>query len=442
MSGGQLSMLGEDEVASITKQLTDSFHQQIASIQTKLTDSFTSDLTAVFRDIMRKELPKVLSDTDLFREIMHKELPKILIDVKDEMIRIESAKQDARAYMNSNPEKFNTSYNNRKKLFDGYWRCESLTKLYEECKSSTPAYIPRKFRDDKFFVRDEEELAIVNVRFMGKFDSEYNLLKKRQRDFATAINAEDDVIYELIEHCNAPDVVKTEIAAIWERDVKSEEDKTKEDWRKKVTGMKAAYEKDKKNLEELNQQRKAKFQKLRQGTRRVEFNNETNRVLVSIGSFSIDSEEEGEEDESAPLQEQPATEPAVTVHTEQTGISTDTAHGNAPEPPVQNEPSNDTVDNNLEPAIDVENRTTPRSEGVSVVETTPDVTTTGDDASEEVINSSAPLFGTQNNSDDNVFSSQTQENIEQMARNFSTPPVQQHKMPRHNYKFRKRDLLK
>ena len=118
-------MLGEDEVASITRELTDSFNRQIASIQTKLTDSFTSDLTAVFRDIMRKELPKILSDTDVFREIMHRELPKILIDVKDEMIRIESAKQDAKAYMNSNPEKFNMSYHNRKKLFDGYWRCET-----------------------------------------------------------------------------------------------------------------------------------------------------------------------------------------------------------------------------------------------------------------------------------------------------------------------------
>ena len=51
-----------------------------------------------------------------------------------------------------------------------------------------PVYIPRKFRDDKFFVRDQEELEILNLRFMGKFDSEYHLLKKRQRDFAAAIN--------------------------------------------------------------------------------------------------------------------------------------------------------------------------------------------------------------------------------------------------------------
>ena len=84
---------------------------------------------------------------------------------------------------------------------------ESLTKLYDECLQCDPVYIPRKFRDDKFFVRDEEELAIVNTRFMGKFKSEYDLMKKRQHDFASAVNAEDDIIYNLIEHYRVPNAV-------------------------------------------------------------------------------------------------------------------------------------------------------------------------------------------------------------------------------------------
>ena len=145
------------------------------------------------------------------------------------MLSSEKAKVDAKNHIDENPKKFNETYKKRIKLYQSYARCEHLTKLYDECKQSDPVYIPRKFREDKFYVRDEEELEIVNVRFMSKFQTEYNLLKKRQQDFTVAINAEDDVIYGFIEHCTASDGVKTEMGAIWERDVKADEDKINED---------------------------------------------------------------------------------------------------------------------------------------------------------------------------------------------------------------------
>ena len=138
------------------------------------------------------------------------------MDITERTKNIEKAKLDAKQFMNTNSGKFNEIYNKRTKLYEGYARCENLTQLYNECLQCDPMYIPKKFRDDKFFVRDEEELEIVNLRFKGKFDSEYRLLKKRQRDFATAVNSEDDTIYNFIGHCNVSDMVKTEIAAIWE----------------------------------------------------------------------------------------------------------------------------------------------------------------------------------------------------------------------------------
>ncbi len=100
---------------------------------------------------------------------------------------------------------------------------------------------------------------LIQSETKNYLQTEYNLLKQRQRDFAAAINAEDDVIYGLIEHCSAENDVKTEMAAIWDEDTKSEETKIKEEWKVKITGMKIAYEKDKTNLAELNQQRALKF---------------------------------------------------------------------------------------------------------------------------------------------------------------------------------------
>ena len=55
--------------------------------------------------------------------------------------------------------------------------------------------------------------------------------------------------YDLTEHCNTTDVIKTEIAAIQEREIKGDEEEIKENWKKKITGMKTAFEKDKKKLE-------------------------------------------------------------------------------------------------------------------------------------------------------------------------------------------------
>ena len=294
MSGEQSDVFGKDEVASIRNIIEETI---TAALPTALQQSNifgeVQSLRTIIEETMTATLPAVLRE--IVPGIMLSELPKVLIDVKDEMKRIEKAKQDAMDFMNANPDKFNIGYKKRRKLFEGYARCDHLTKLYDECKRVEPVYIPKKFRDDKFFVRDAEELEIINVRFMGKFDSEYNLLKKRQRDFAKEINAEDDIIYDLIGQCNTSDIVKTEIAAIWEKDVKGDEEKIIQQWKSKITGMKTAYEKDKKKLAENNQKRMLKFEQLRQATRTVDIDENVNRFTISVGSFSMNSEEVGEE---------------------------------------------------------------------------------------------------------------------------------------------------
>ena len=38
---------------------------------------------------------------------------------------------------------------------------------------ASPVYIPQNFREDNFYVQDEEELEIIKGRFLGKFQSEY-----------------------------------------------------------------------------------------------------------------------------------------------------------------------------------------------------------------------------------------------------------------------------
>jgi hypothetical protein len=347
-------------------------------------------------------------------------------------------------------------------------------------------YIPRKFREDKFYVRDEEELEIVNVRFMSKFQTEYNLLKKRQRDFAVAINAEDDVIYGFIEHCTVSDVVKMEMGAIWERDVKADEDKINDEWKTKIQGMKTAYETDKQKLASLNRTRFAQFEQRRQDAAR--HIPDDNISVISEEDFEEADAEEIEESEPA---QQESNEPVPTNETATPEInSVDTlttfdsamastvtvrrhrssVQNNAPstarinaqtQPPLVVSTATSTDGNRrltaparvppaptapatLPTAVSTEAEETDERLAQPAEEQTTDSRHIIDDLlTEDTIDASAPLFATTQNDDmGDDFATQDIDNIRNLAENFGVTPSRQNSDLQSNYKFRKRSPLK
>ena len=355
-----------------------------------------AELKNIMREVMREVLPEVLPD------VLRDEFPKILSDVNESTKQIEKAKLEAQNFLDNNPEKFNEGYKNRYKMYEGYARCMNLTKLYDECLETAPIYIPRKFRDDKYYVRDEEELDIINARFMGKFRSDYNLLKKRQRDFAAAVNTEDDIIYNFIEQCNVSDMVRTEIATIWQRDRKEDEEKINSEWTKSIKGMKIAYEKDRRHLAELNQQRAKKFEEIRQSARTVP-------AVEAVLDEDLEQEESDEEIDAGEVQETLTERPEIPVSA-------------APVVPLSSPAATD-AETSPEPNGEEENAT---AEVVLV---------------EETIDSSATLF---DNTLDTTNASQSNNNtIQMMAGNFrDTPDNNNNNRTQHTYKFRRRPLLK
>ena len=128
MSGGEAGRPGEDAVAAM---------------RTEITETISTLLPGIVREtlpkIMMCELPGILRE--IIPQIMKCELPKIIIDLKEEMINIQKAKVDAKNHIDNNPTKFNEIYKKRIKLYQSYARCEHLTKLYDECKQSDPVYV-------------------------------------------------------------------------------------------------------------------------------------------------------------------------------------------------------------------------------------------------------------------------------------------------------------
>ena len=271
---------------------------------------------------------------------------------------------------------------------------------------------------------------------MGKFQSEYQLLKKRQRDFAKSVNTEDDIIYSYIGHCNLTDLVKTEIAAIWERDVKETEEKIQNEWVVNIQGMKTAYKKDRKVLGELNQQRAKKFEEIRQSartvvanpvsaidvstdheeeqhptsTRRVNMNEEQNNLVISVSSGHTT----GEEGSLIEVSETPEGRSSSVSETTNTATISTTI------------PANDTLPGIASTPIEL------------IYEDDVETNTTITNA-EDVIDSSAVLFD--NTLEVEGLTTQDHINIRNIAGNFTTILPSQDNRPQHNYKFRKRSHL-
>ena len=99
-----------------------------SSIWNEITQTSSTDLPGLLCEI----IPII---------VLLEELLKILSDVKKDMKLVEKGKKDAKSYMDSNPDALTTGYK-KLKGYEGYERCENLTKLYYECKHCEPVYIP------------------------------------------------------------------------------------------------------------------------------------------------------------------------------------------------------------------------------------------------------------------------------------------------------------
>ena len=223
-----------------------------------------------------------------------------------------------------------------------------------------------------------------------------------------------------IEHCGVPDLVKTEMGGIWERDVKSDEEKINKQWEKNIVGIISAHNKD-------NQQREKEFEEPRRSeqsnvisvteggdnVRRVEVGNER-RLVVSIG---MEQAEELSEVPLGPSSGNDLLAAPISVSTTAAG------HTDPYESATSEESNSDTV----------------------ILEDT-----TAQDTTDDIFDSSAALFNTHDgdpnsnplSTENSVnFSTQTQINIQNIGGNYTQTPATQTRKIQSNYKFRKQSHL-
>ena len=89
MSGEQLSVIGEEAVASIKREITDIISTILPTI---LSEDALASIRKEVGDIVGKILPTILREA--LPTIMLTEFPKILVGVMEEMKRIDTAKKE------------------------------------------------------------------------------------------------------------------------------------------------------------------------------------------------------------------------------------------------------------------------------------------------------------------------------------------------------------
>ena len=200
-----------------------------------------SILPKVQEHFMSMVLPPILNKIEV---TMTDHMVTLKKEMKEEEHRHRYTKRDAEKYIERNCEKFRAWKHSFKETFQKATRCEELVKLWDECLNSTPSYVPRKFRKDKYHIKSALELDILKIRERNDLTSEMEILKLRELENRRRIEDLDNEVFNFLTKEMEDPYVKAEIMKFWEATKKEKTDSCKQMWAKKIEGMKKTYQKD------------------------------------------------------------------------------------------------------------------------------------------------------------------------------------------------------
>ena len=247
--------MDDDQINKISDVITDKLNTKLTSslllnddvinkISNTVAEKLSEKFSPLIREMVENTIPSAIAEFAPLINITFKERKEISIRDTEE----------ARNHMH-NSDIFNKIFKLREKKYKQFARCDHLIRLYDESLQETPPYIPRKFREDKLFVRNERELEKVYNRSMANLQCEYDILEIRKSDYKEQYGKMDDEIRQHVDNESLSQSVKQAILDIWTKDCKEVEDAAKKVWKKKLLGVKKAFEEDKEALKKLNSRR-------------------------------------------------------------------------------------------------------------------------------------------------------------------------------------------
>ena len=221
-------MMALEGVASdILDSLTIALKEKI----TEFIPNLLKDLTPEIVNLARSSIEDYIINNDLLQH-----------SVRDSLISYE---EEVSTFTKNFAPTMNEQLNLRE---DAYWkftRCERLLGLYNECMNSEPAYVPRKFRKDKFHVMSKEELDIVNKMELKEMQLQCEILTCRREEFLKRCSDIDKVVEDIVKKSNMSEKATQNRIARWHFIVKEDVETIHKKWDTQINGMRSSFEKDK-----------------------------------------------------------------------------------------------------------------------------------------------------------------------------------------------------
>ena len=138
---------------------------------------------------------------------------------------------------------WNRNLNKCKDLYYKLYRCENLLDLYGAYLQDE--HIPKKFWNDKAYVRSAWERIVIEKSNLQKFQNECELLKIRCEDYTNYLYEKDNFITDFTENTVPQKEAKNELLALfWEETTRDIND-VKKIWTKKIKSTSEAHLRDK-----------------------------------------------------------------------------------------------------------------------------------------------------------------------------------------------------
>ena len=117
--------------------------------------------------------------------------------------------------------------------------------LYGTYLQDEPLYIPKKFRNEKVYVRSARERKVIEKSNWHKFQNECELLKIRREDYTSYLFEKDNFIRDFIENTAPQEEAKNELLALFQEEITRDINGVKKSWTKKVKSTSEAHLRDK-----------------------------------------------------------------------------------------------------------------------------------------------------------------------------------------------------
>ena len=176
-------------------------------------------------------------------------------EMRESFHKSQFSKQDAMQFMERHSKIFNEHEEKRDDAFRKATRQYEIRKLYQEGLDKSPTYVPRKFRKDKYFVRTAAELDVLKRREKNDLLAEMEILQLREDDNRKIIELQDDLVAIFVNEQVQNPYLKEEILRTWNSNNKKEMEAVTETWKKKISGLRIQFEKDKNFITQYNKKR-------------------------------------------------------------------------------------------------------------------------------------------------------------------------------------------